>query len=57
MGFAQIEERGRRLAERALAIWPGPSDSRRRGPNRVKRNAAVGADRDDASNHVDRRCR
>ncbi len=22
-GFAQIEERGRRLAERALSIWPG----------------------------------
>lgn len=26
-GFAQIEERGRRLAERALALWPGPTSS------------------------------
>ena len=26
-GFAQIEERGRRLAERALSIWPGPAPS------------------------------
>ena len=27
-GFAQIEERGRRLAERALSIWLGPAPSR-----------------------------
>lgn len=26
-GFAQIEERGRRLAQRALGIWPGPAPS------------------------------
>ena len=32
-GFVQIEERGRRLAERALGIWPGPASPSRTAPD------------------------